>query len=74
MVNLDNVDVMRTIARTRAIGGSLIVTIPKEIVREEDLKEGEIVEIEIGRPKKSFFGAARGVGQFTKQDEMKTHG
>ncbi len=64
---------MRTIAKTRAIGGSLIVTIPKEIVKEENLKEGELVEIEVGRPRKTFFGAARGVGPFTKEDEMRSH-
>ena len=57
----------------RAIGGSLVVTIPKEIVKEENLKEGEAIEIEIGRPKKTFFGAAKVVGPFTKEDELKAH-
>jgi len=64
---------MRTLARTRAVGGSLIVTIPKEIVKEEDLREGELIEIEVERPRKTFFGVARGVGPFTKKDELKIH-
>jgi hypothetical protein len=59
---------MRTFVKTRAVGGSLIVTIPKEIAEAEDLKEGELE-----KAKKSFFGAAKGIGPFTKEDELKTH-
>ena len=36
---------MKTLARTRALGGSLVVTVPKEVAREEGLKPGELVEI-----------------------------
>jgi len=64
---------MKSLTTTRAIGGSLLVTIPKEIVREEGLREGEIVEVEVNRPRKSFFGIAKGVGPFTEEDEMKAH-
>ncbi|HLD41792.1 MAG TPA: AbrB/MazE/SpoVT family DNA-binding domain-containing protein [archaeon] len=64
---------MKTLTTTRAIGGSLLVTIPKEIVKEEGLKAGQVVEIEVNRPKKSFFGIAKGVGPFTKEDEMDSH-
>ena len=63
---------MKTITRTRAVGGSLVVTIPKEIVREEDLKENELVEIQIGKVKRDFFGAFKGIGPFTKEDELDT--
>lgn len=63
---------MKTLSRTRAIGGSLIVTIPKEIVKEESIQEGELMEIEIKRPKKDFFGALKGIGPFTKEDELDT--
>jgi len=64
---------MKTLTRTRAIGGSLVVTIPKEIVREEFLKEGELVEIEVKKTKKDFFGALKGIGSFTKEDELMGH-
>ena len=64
---------MRTLTRTRAIGGSLMVTIPKEIVREEGLKSGQLLEIYINKPKKSYFGIAKGVGPFTREDELKEH-
>lgn len=64
---------MKSLTRTRSVGGSLVVTIPKEIAREEGLKPGQLVEIDVKKPKKSFFGIAKGVGPFTKEDEMKAH-
>ncbi|MBI2584081.1 MAG: AbrB/MazE/SpoVT family DNA-binding domain-containing protein [Candidatus Aenigmarchaeota archaeon] len=64
---------MKTLVRTRALGGSLVVTVPKEIVKEEGIRPGELVEIEVEKVRKSFFGAAKGVGPFTEEDEMKAH-
>ena len=64
---------MRTIARARALGGSVIVTVPMEIAREEGIHAGELVELEIEKVKKSFFGIARGIGHFSKEDEMDAH-
>ena len=64
---------MRALTKTRAVGGSLIVTIPKEVVDEENLSPGEVVEITVEKPRKSFFGVVRGVGPFTGEDEMKSH-
>lgn len=61
----------KTLSKTREIGGSLVVTIPKEIVDDEMLQENEIIEIEIEKRKKDFFGALRGVGSFGKKDELK---
>jgi len=63
---------MEALTRTRAIGGSLVVTIPKEIVKEEGLKEGELVGIKIEKIRKSGFGLLRGIGRFTKEDELDT--
>jgi hypothetical protein len=37
------------------------------------LKPGKLVNIEIRKTKKSFFGAAKGIGPFTREDEMKGH-
>jgi len=62
---------MKALTRTRAVGGSLIVTIPSEIVKEKSLTENEIVEIEVKRPKKDGFGILKGIGSFTKEDELK---
>ena len=43
---------LKTVSRIRAIGGSLVVTIPKEVVKNEFLNEGELIELEIRKPKK----------------------
>jgi len=63
---------MKTLTRTRAIGGSLIVTIPVEIVREESIKEGELVSIDVEKIKKSGFGILKGMRSFRKEDELDT--
>lgn len=62
---------MKSLTKTRCVGGSLIVTIPSEIVRLVGLKENELVEVEVNRPKKDYFGALRGIGSFTEDDELK---
>ena len=63
---------MKALTRTRTIGGSLVVTIPREIVKEESLREGELVEIEVGKIRKSGFGLLKGIRKFTKEDELDT--
>ena len=62
---------MTAITRIRALGGSLAVTIPIELVREKNLKEDEVVEIEIKKHKKDYFGALKGIGKFTHGDKAK---
>lgn len=62
---------MNAITRIRALGGSLAVTIPKELVRKENLKEDEVVEIEIKKHRKDYFGALKGIGKFTRRDKAK---
>ena len=59
---------MKTLTRARVIGGSLVVTIPREVVKEESIQEGELVEIEVGKVKKSGFGMFRGIGKFTEKE------
>jgi antitoxin component of MazEF toxin-antitoxin module len=61
---------LKSLARVRRIGGSLVVTIPKELVKEEQLEEDEVVEISVKKPRKSYFGALKGIGSFTKKDRM----
>jgi len=58
------------LAKVRKVGGSLVVTIPKEVAEEEGVRPGEIVNIEVRKTRKSYFGIARGVGPFKKADEM----
>lgn len=64
---------MKTITRTRSIGGSLVVTIPKEIVKEEGIQNGELIGIEIEKIKKSGFGLLKGkLGKFKQEDKLDT--
>ena len=65
--------ILLALARVRKVGGSLVVTIPREVAEEEGVKAGEIVNLEIHKTRKSFFGSARGIGPFTVDDEMKDH-
>ncbi len=62
---------MESITKTRKIGGSLIVTIPKTIVEQEGLIENQLVKIEIQKLSKSGFGMLKGLGSFTKKDKFK---
>ena len=62
---------MKIFSRTRALGGSLIVTLPKEIIKEESIEEGELVEIDLRKIKKSGFGILKGkLGKFSEKDEL----
>ena len=61
---------METIVKMRKLGGSLIVRIPKELVEEEGLHEGESVRLKVKKVRKSWFGALKGIGPMTKEDEL----
>lgn len=61
---------MEALTRTRKIGGSLLVTIPRELAREEHIVEGELIKMNIEKIKKDFFGKFKGIGPFTKEDEL----
>jgi antitoxin component of MazEF toxin-antitoxin module len=63
----------KTLVKARKIGGSLMVTIPKGVVEQEDVREGDLVEIEVRKAKKSFFGATPGIGSMTREDEFDAH-
>ena len=62
---------MEGIAKVRAVGGSLMVTIPKEIVRMESIQDGQMIKIEVEKVRRTGFGALKGIGPFTKEDELK---
>jgi len=62
-----------SISKTRKVGGSLVITIPKKLVETKKLKEGELVEITIKKVKIDGFGAFKGMKPFTTEDELDTH-
>ncbi len=47
-----------------------MITIPREIVEFEQLDENQIVEIKIKKKRKDYFGALKGIGEFTEKDKM----
>lgn len=64
---------MKAFVKAKKIGGSIMVRVPKEIVEAEIITEGTLVEIDVNKPKRNFFGALRGIGKMTKKDELNTH-
>jgi antitoxin component of MazEF toxin-antitoxin module len=62
-----------SVVKVRKVGGSLVVHIPKEVAETEGIREGELVRIEVQKAKRSWFGAARGIGPFTVEDELQAH-
>ena len=62
---------MKNITKTRAVGGSLVLTIPSDIVKTQMIRENELVEIEVRKLKKDFFGTLKGIGPFTEEDKIK---
>jgi hypothetical protein len=60
------------LAKTRKVGGSLVVTLPKELVEAEKIREGEVVKIRVKKLRKDGFGVLKGMSPFTVEDELKT--
>jgi len=50
-----------------------VVTLPKELVESEKIKEGEVIEISVKKLRKNGFGILKGVGPFTAEDELTAH-
>jgi bifunctional DNA-binding transcriptional regulator/antitoxin component of YhaV-PrlF toxin-antitoxin module len=60
------------LTKTRKVGGSIVVTIPKEVVDLQQIKENEYVEITIKKCRKDGFGILKGIAPFTVEDELKS--
>ncbi|MBU2617052.1 MAG: AbrB/MazE/SpoVT family DNA-binding domain-containing protein [Euryarchaeota archaeon] len=50
-----------------------MVTIPKDVAKAAGIRENELVKVEIEKVKADFFGALKGLGPFTKEDELRVH-
>ncbi len=59
------------LVKTRKLGKSWVIILPKEVVGSERIKEGEVVKIVVKKIRKSGFGILKGVGPFTADDELK---
>ena len=65
--------VPKSLTKTRKVGGSLVVTLPKALVESQKIKEGEVVEVTVRKLRRTGFGALKGIAAFTAEDEMDTH-
>lgn len=63
----------QTMQYARKVGGSLMVSIPKEIVEVEHISPGEIVEINITKIKKDWFGVFKGLKSLKKEEKICLH-
>ena len=64
-------DELISLVRTRKIGGSLVITIPREIVKEQQIEEDEVIQMSFKKSRKNYFGALKGIGSFTREDRAK---
>jgi hypothetical protein len=55
------------------VGGSLVVTLPKELVETQKIRENEYIEITVKKCKIDGFGILKGIGPFTVEDELTAH-
>jgi hypothetical protein len=60
------------LTKTRKVGGSIVVTLPKELVQTQKIRENEFVEITVKKCRKDGFGIFKGMSPFTVEDELKT--
>jgi antitoxin component of MazEF toxin-antitoxin module len=63
----------RVAVKTRKIGGSIVVRIPKEVVEKEGITEGAFVEIDVRKPKDDWFGAFPALRKFPRAEELDSH-
>lgn len=60
------------LTKTRKVGGSIVVTLPKKLVETQKIRENEYVEITVKKCRKDGFGIFKGMAPFTVEDELKT--
>jgi len=58
------------LVKTRKVGGSFIVTLPKKLVEAEKIKEGEIIDIDISKVREDGFGVLKGMKPLAVEDEL----
>jgi antitoxin component of MazEF toxin-antitoxin module len=63
----------RTIVKTRKIGGSIVVRIPKDVAEREGIREDEFVEIDVKKAKGEWYGAFPTLKKFSREEELEAH-
>jgi len=63
----------RTIVKTRKIGGSIVVRIPKDVADKEGIKEDEFVEIDVKKARREWYGTFPTLKKFSREEELDVH-
>lgn len=61
----------KCLTETRKVGGSIVVTLHKELLETQKIKENEYVEITVKKCRKDGFGVFKGMTTFKVEDELK---
>ncbi len=61
----------RCLTKNRKVGGSIVVTLPKELVETQNIREKEYIEVTVKKCRKNGFGTLNGMKSFTVDDELK---
>ncbi len=61
------------LAKTRKVGGSIVVTLPKELVETQKIRENEYVEITVKKCKIDGFGILKGIGPISVPSKYSIH-
>lgn len=64
----------RALAKAKKVGGSIMVRLPKEVVEQEDIHEGEMIELDVRKARRQWFGITPKVSEFTHEDELEALG
>ena len=64
----------RALSRAKKVGGSIMVRLPKEVVEQEDIREGEMLELDVRKARRQWFGITPKISEFTHEDELETLG
>jgi antitoxin component of MazEF toxin-antitoxin module len=64
----------KTTSEAKRVGGSLMVRIPAELAKEEGIEEGDMVEIQVKKARKSWFASMPDLAPMTREDELDAHG
>jgi len=58
-----------TVGKVRRVGGSLMVTIPKEVAAAEGISEGTTLQMRIVKKRRSAFGAFPGLAPWRHEGD-----
>ena len=65
---------MGFISKVKSVGGSLMVKVPKDLTKLESIQDGQLLKIiKVEKIKHGAFGIFKGIGRFTKEDELDAH-